>query len=206
MARVIHWACIGVAASALAVGCYKFQSSQGGGKVSERAVEKAKQRPPSPYDVEVPPGYRVELVADKLNFPTGVAFGPRDEIFVTESGYVYGEVFTKPRLVAIENGAARELATGDGEPWTGLAYHDGAIFVVHGGVKTGGRVVRYDLDGNRVAKQTVLVDKLPSVGDHHTNGPAISRDDHVYFGIGVATNSAVVGIDSHDFGWLERNP
>src|SRR5439155_11656435 len=47
---------------------------------------------------------------------------------------------------------------------------------------------------------------LPSVGDHHTNGPVIGNDGNLYFSIGVATNSGVVGTDSYEFGWLKRHP
>jgi glucose/arabinose dehydrogenase len=210
MGRVIGIACVIGATTVLAAGgtagCFKMRSSKGGGKISATRAEQAAKQTPSPYDIEVQPGYRVELVADKLTFPTGIAFGDRDEVYVVEAGYSYGEMFTKPRLLAIEPGGnVRELATGDGEPWTGVAYHDGALFVAHGGEKTGGRIVRYQLDGDKVSGQRVLVDKLPSIGDHHTNGPAISRDGYVYFGQGVATNSGVVGPDNFDFGWLKRN-
>src|SRR5829696_568203 len=91
-----------VLAVALAFGCYKLRSSGGGGKISPTTAERAKQQRGNPYDVDVPPGYRVELVAERLTFPTGIAFGDRDEIYIVESGYSYGEMFTKPRLLALE--------------------------------------------------------------------------------------------------------
>ena len=62
----------------------------------------------------------------------------------------------------------------------------------------GGRILRISPDG----KITALVEKLPSFGDHHTNGPAIGPDGQVYFSVGVATNSGVVGEDNFKFGWL----
>ncbi|HYG67893.1 MAG TPA: PQQ-dependent sugar dehydrogenase, partial [Anaeromyxobacteraceae bacterium] len=46
---------------------------------------------------------------------------------------------------------------------------------------------------------------LPSLGDHHTNGPAIGPDGWIYFGQGTATNSGVVGPDNADYGWLRRH-
>jgi hypothetical protein len=48
-----------------------------------------------------------------------------------------------------------------------------------------------------------LIANLPSVGDHHTNGPVI-KDGYIYFGQGTATNSAIVGPDNKEFGWLMR--
>ena len=75
-------------------------------------------------------------------------------------------------------------------PWTGIAYRDGAIYIAEGGERDGGRIVRFDLpDG----KQTVLVDNLPSLGDHHTSGPVVASDGWVYFGQGTATNAGIAG-------------
>jgi glucose/arabinose dehydrogenase len=192
-------ACVAVLAAGA---CYESMKSRGGGQTSKENVAKARSGPPNPYDVELPPGYAIEVVADKLDFPTGIAFGEGGRIYVVESGYSYGEVFTKPRLLEITNGQKREIASGDGAPWNGVAYHAGALYVAHGGQLTGGRIVRYDLDGNA----TVLADHLPSQGDHHTNGPVVTRDGWVYFGQGTVTNSGVVGKDNAEFGWLERHP
>jgi glucose/arabinose dehydrogenase len=192
---------IALVVSCLTVGCYKHRAPQGGGKISAETAEAAQKQTPNPYDIEVPAGYRVELVTDHLTFPTGIAFGDKGDIYVVESGYSYGEMFTKARLLKLEGGDVKELATGDGAPWTGVAYHDGALFVAEGGEQENGRIVRYDGD-----KRTVLVEQLPSVGDHHTNGPVISADGWVYFGQGTATNSGVVGPDDYDFGWLKRKP
>lgn len=193
----------------LAAACFSSRPSKGGGQVSEAKADKAVAAPENPYDVDVPPGYRVELVADGLNFPTGIAFGGRGEIYVVESGYAYGEVFTRPRLLSITAGEEpRELATGKHVPWTGVAYADGALFVAQGGAIDGGRIVRFDVSSGasgKLGEPKVLADGLPSLGDHHTNGPAV-RDGWVYFGQGTATNSGIVGEDSAQFGWLQRKP
>jgi glucose/arabinose dehydrogenase len=199
MTRLIGAACVvgavGVIAPiATAVGCF-----------TQRTQSRAHEARTT-YDVDTPPGYRVELVADKLTFPTGVAFGDRGDIYVVEAGYTSDERVTRPRIVLVgPGGTTRELATGDGAPWSGIAYHDGALFVAHGGVATGGRIVRYDVYGDTITGSHVLVDKLPSFGDHHTNGPVVSRDGWVYFAQGTATNSGVVGVDNFDVGWLRRN-
>jgi glucose/arabinose dehydrogenase len=193
-----------IAASA---SCFKVAPSKGGGQVSKQDVAEAKAASPNAYDVELPPGYSIELIAERLTFPTGITFGPGNEIYVVESGYSYGEVFTRPRLLQlVDGGPPRELATGTHGPWNGLSYHDGALFVAQGGAAEGGRIVRFDLDGDRVSEPRVLADKLPSMGDHHTNGPVISPDGWVYFAQGTATNAGVVGTDAADFGWLARHP
>jgi glucose/arabinose dehydrogenase len=143
------------------------------------------------------------VVAQGLTYPTGVAFDAQNRPYVLEAGYSYGEVWTAPRLLRIEaDGSTKEVYTGGKNgPWTGLAFHNGAFYVSEGGSLEGGRILRITPEG----AMTVLVDKLPSFGDHHTNGPAVGADGYVYFGQGTATNSGVVGPDNVDFGWLTRN-
>lgn len=152
---------------------------------SSRVTEPAAQVASSPYDIAVPPGYRIELAAEHLTSPAGIAFGD-NRIFVVEAG---------GRLLELVDGQPRELATGDHAPWTGVAYHDHALYVAEGGAQDGGRIVRFDLDGGA---QTVLVDNLPSLGEHHTNGPAVSSDGWVYFGQGTATNAGIADATSYD--------
>jgi glucose/arabinose dehydrogenase len=84
-------------------------------------------------------------------------------------------------------------------PWTGITWHNGAFYIAEGGEMEGGRILKVTKEGTI----TPLISNLPSVGDHHTNGPVV-KDGYIYFGQGVATNSAVVGKDNADFGWLLR--
>ena len=55
-------------------------------------------------------------------------------------------------------------------------------------------------------KITPLIDGIPSIGEHHTDRPVVGPDGWIYFGIGSATNSGVVGPDDARFGWLKRFP
>lgn len=187
-----------VAFVALAVaGCMPLLPSQGGGQTAFEGP-----RHVDPADVALPDGYRIEVVADGLTFPTGLAFDDRGRPHVLESGYAYGEVITTPRLSRLEPDGSRTLvARGDDPPWNGVAHHDGAFFVA-GGTFEGGSVLRIGEDG----EITTLLRDLPSLGDHHTNGPAIGPDGRVYVGQGTATNAGVVGPDNADFGWLHRHP
>ena len=154
-------------------------------------------------DIALPPTYVVDLIADQLTFPTSVTFDDRGDVYVTESGYSYGEVFTVPRLVRLREGLAPEVvASGDNGPWTGVTFHDGWFFLAEGGQRHGGRIVKVARDGT----VTPLVEGLPSFGDHHTNGPVVGKDGFIYFGQGTATNAGVVGTDNGDFGWLLRHP
>jgi glucose/arabinose dehydrogenase len=154
----------------------------------------------------VPVGYRVEAVATGLNMPAGMTFDDDNRPIVVEAGYSYGEIFTTPRIVRVEqDGRLTVLASGgDGVPWTGVDYRNGTLYVAEGGQNTGGRISRLDADSGKLVP---LVADLPSRGDHHTNGPAVSPDGaFVYFAVGTATNSGVVGEDNVEFGWAKRFP
>jgi glucose/arabinose dehydrogenase len=196
--RVKHrWGVLGLLMAASS-GCYALFPARGGGQtdfVPPRYVR--------PADVALPQGYGIEPVVTGLTFPSGVAFDERGAAYVLEAGYAYGEEFDTPRLLRVEpDGRTTVIATGENPPWNGVAYHQGFFYVAEGGVLEGGRILRISPDGS----VTTLLEGLPSMGDHHTNGPAIGPDGWLYFSQGVVTNSGVVGLDNHDFGWLERFP
>lgn len=180
--------------------CFSMRPSHGGGQ----GVKFTGPRRVQPSDVALPDGYRIEAVASGLTFPTGVAFDDSGTPYVVESGYSYGERWTTPRLVRVERGGrVAVVATGGRNgPWNGVAYGLGAFWVAEGGELEGGRILRISRDG----KIDRVVEGLPSLGDHHTDGPAIGSDGWIYFGQGTATNSAVVGEDNAKFGWLPRHP
>jgi glucose/arabinose dehydrogenase len=178
---------------------YTFLPWNGAGKAPPRAV-----RHVNPADVRVPPGYCIEPVVVGLTYPTGVVTDEHDRVYVLESGYSYGEDFQVPRLLRVEpTGQLTEVARGENNgPWTGVSYHQGAFYVSEGGELKGGRILKITPDG----KVAVLLDGIPSMGDHHTNRPVVGGDGSVYFGVGTFTNSGVVGPDNAKFGWLKRFP
>ncbi len=180
-------------------GCYNVKSSSGGGE----GVDFSGERQINPEDIALPEGYTIEAVARNLTFPTGVAFDNEGIPYVTESGYSYGEVFKEPKLLKVNpDGTTETIATGSKNgPWNGVWFHNGAFYIAEGGQLDGGKILRVDREGNLSS----LIENLPSFGDHHTNGPVV-HNGYVYFGQGTATNSAVVGKDNYNFGWLQRYP
>lgn len=181
-----------IAASFLLAGCLK-----GGGQTDPG------RDPPQSGDIALPEGYRIELVAEGLNFPVGVAFDENATPYVVEAGYSYGELFTTPRIIRLDASGERPvIAEGGNPPWNGIAYHAGRLYIAEGSQTAPGRILEVELDG--LVRE--LVTGLPSLGDHHTNGPVIGPDGALYFGQGSATNSGVVGEDDAAFGWLARFP
>ncbi|OGU08953.1 MAG: glucose dehydrogenase [Geobacteraceae bacterium GWC2_58_44] len=161
------------------------------------------QRQLNKDDIALPDRYKIEVVASGLTFPTGVTFDDQGIPYLVESGYSYGEVWEVPRLLRVEQEKITPVAEGGKNgPWTGVTRHAGVFYVAEGGTLEGGRILRISDDG----KTSVLADNLPTRGDHHTNGPVVGPDGWLYFGLGTATNSAVVGEDNLKFGWLKRFP
>jgi hypothetical protein len=178
------------------LGCYGIRKSNGGGNINTIPARVA-----NPKDIALPEGYRIEVVATNLTFPSALSFDESGTPYIVESGYSYGEEWTEPRLLRIESGGrTATVATGTRNgPWNGVTFHDGNFYVSEGGVLEGGKILRISTGG----WITTLVEGLPSLGDHHTNGPVI-RENYLYFGQGTATNSGVVGNDNEKFGWLKR--
>jgi hypothetical protein len=172
---------------------YTLSRSEGGGQAPfspPRVVDSAQ--------FALPEGYRVEPVATRLTFPTDVAVDAAGRVYVIEAGYSYGEVWTTPQLLRVEPGG-RTTAIARGArngPWTGVTLHDGEFYIAEGGELRGGRILRVAPDG----EVTPLVENLPTRGDHHTNGPEIGPEGEICFGVGTATNSGVVGVDSAQYG------
>jgi glucose/arabinose dehydrogenase len=193
------YASLAIATAALAGGCLSVVSSQGGGE-----ADMPRRRATRTTDIAVQPGYRIEAVAGGLHYPTGVAFDDHGAAYVVESGYATPRHRAVPRVLRIEPGAEPDvIVQGRNAPWTGLAIANGRLVVSEGGADDGGRIVSYSLDGK---DERVLVDGIPSLGDHNTNGPAI-KDGYVYFGVGTATNAGIVGLDDVEgFAWVKKHP
>jgi glucose/arabinose dehydrogenase len=179
-------------------GCYRMKHSSGGGQKASFT----QPRIITPEDIALPKGYHIEVVATDLTFPTAVDFDDEGKLYVVEAGYALGGDTTTPRLMRMESkNKFSTVAYGEKNgPWNGLCYSKGAFYVAEGGAAQGGKILRISKDG----QLSVVIDSLPSFGDHHTEGPVLGPDGFLYFGQGSATNSGIVGEDNAALGWLYR--
>ncbi len=152
-----------------------------------------------PADLKLPPGYRAEVVAKGLTYPTSLAIAPSGEIYVAESGYGAGARETEARVLRISpDGSIEEVASGFNAPLNGLALRGEILYLSHCG-----KITALDLDSG---DREDLLTGLPSQGDHQNNDLLFGPDGALYFGQGTATNAGVVGPDNFLNGWAERYP
>ena len=79
------------------ISCYRMHASRGGGQTNAPAT-----RTVTSSDIALHPGYKIEPVTTELNFPSGATFDDKGQLYVTEAGYCYGEVWTEPKLIHID--------------------------------------------------------------------------------------------------------
>ena len=129
-----------------------------------------------------------EFAADAFTGPLSMTFDSRGRLFVGTAGKI---------LILLDNnedGAVDQVktfATGVQLP-LGLEFREnGDLFVSSNVVFGVGRIMRLrDQDGDDVAEeQTIVLDGLPSEGDHQTNKVKFGPDGLLYFGQGSSTDN-----------------
>lgn len=168
--------------------------------------------------VERPSGLELTTFIADLDSPTAIAFDTsntpsRGTIVVALGGI--GKL--PPRIVAFTVGGIRreiypahvpllsslfQTANKIYGPIGGIALKDGEIFVSHRDINDQGVVSAFTYDGRR---RTVVSD-LPAKGDHSVTDLAFHPvNGRLYFGVGSATNSGVVGLDNWASGWARTH-
>ncbi|MEY8355724.1 hypothetical protein AALB39_20515 [Lachnospiraceae bacterium 54-53] len=148
------------------------------------------QRIPDTNRISIPAGYQIEVFAQGLNAPIGIAFTENGDMLVADSGFST----MNPQIIRIGNGRMEVVAEGFNVPITGINYKNGYIYVSHKGVIT---VINPD------GTKQDIIRGLPSYGDFSNNRVEFSNDEKIYFGQGTATNSGVVGLDNN---WIFTHP
>jgi glucose/arabinose dehydrogenase len=157
---------------------------------------------PSAAAAWVPPGYRVELVASDLTYPTSIAFDDRGNTYVAEAGYAYGDPIAPAQILRLSPGGVRTVVASQRQglqgPINDIMWYRGYLYISHKG-----KISRLEPTG-RIRD---LVDGLPVSGDHQNNQMSVGPDGWIYFGLGTVTNSGIVGLDNViPFLWLTMWP
>ena len=172
--------------------------------------------------VEYPTGLQLGVVAEHLTAATALAVGPDNALYVADRGGRGDEV----RITRVEpdDGQTKQIYPAYNGPFAGyfddrpklfgpvggLAFHDGKLFATARDADDRGLVVAFDLStwsGERRPPMQTVVGELPAQGDYAVTGLAVNPlTGRLFFGVGAATNSGVVGVDNWDVGWLKTHP
>jgi glucose/arabinose dehydrogenase len=152
-------------------------------------------------DILVPSGYEVDVVATGFNSPVSCCFDEAGDCYVVEGGH---KVAGPPRIIRVDTATGRwePFFTWPAERWsttgavTGAAWYDGWLYVSN--TDTVSRI-------GREGQIQDIVTGLPGRGDHQVNQPRFGPDGRLYFAVGCATNSGVVGPDNAAYEWLPEH-
>lgn len=170
------------------------------------------ERPIDRRFVEYPTGFELKPHVRNLTAPVAIAFDAEQSLIIAEGGV--GE--DEPRIFGYKLDGRRfdVYPSGRRIPWVspgfriygpigGMVVDQGRIFVSHRDADDRGVITAFGYDGSH----RTVVAGLPARGDHAVTDLAINpANGRLYFGVGSATNSGVVGIDDWQVGWVRNHP
>ncbi|HXE54591.1 MAG TPA: hypothetical protein VN541_16340, partial [Tepidisphaeraceae bacterium] len=179
---------------------------------SARMLPANQQAPIDRSLLSYPTGFVVQPYIRNLTAPTAIAWDTDGSLLVAEGGS-YSE---EPRIIAFRKDGStstiypqrRQLFVDIGKPHFtmygpigGMLVYNGLIYVSHRDADGFGMISALDRHGGH----TTIVAHLPARGDYAVTDLTIDPRLHrLYFGVGAATNSGVVGIDNWE--WVRELP
>lgn len=168
--------------------------------------------------ITCPAGFAVQPFIRNLSAPTAIAWDEDGSLLVAEGGNYNEEpriigfkkdgtlfqIYPHGRTMIVDIGKPRFVMYG---PIGGMLVYNKQIYVSHRDEEGFGRITALDRNGGH----TTIVAHLPAQGDYPVTDLAISHNtvgdvgrDRLYFGVGSATNSGVVGLDNWE--WVQDYP
>jgi len=154
---------------------------------------------PAAPNVTIRKGYTLSLFASGLNYPDSITFGPKGQIWVSESAFIPGVL---PRILKVNaNGTWTPILTASQlppgalvGPLTDVSYHQGWLWVTHlqqgaNGLLVG--AISKFRPADPVGTFRTVITNLPSFGGGYTFG-VLFKGGRAYFSEGTVTNSSVV--------------
>lgn len=164
--------------------------------------------------VEGPPGFELRLHARGLTAPTAICFDADGSLLIAEAGFNG----TEPRIFGFKkDGTSFDIYPHGRKlpaflspsfrmygPVGGMVATGGKVYVTHRDANGRGRVTAFSYEAN-VPPRTIVAD-LPAQGDYGMTDIAVHPNGRIFFGVGAATNSGVVGLDNLQAGWVKKFP
>ncbi len=161
--------------------------------------------------VDRPPSFDLKESAHNLNCPTGFCVDQDGTWFYVEGGisnqpiHIFGrradgstlEIYPGPTHVPFINRNFKIFG-----PIGGIVASNGKVFISHHDENDMSVITAFGYDGSHAT----VVSDFPGQGDYGITDLTISPNGRLYFGVGPATNSGIVGIDNWQDGWLKKHP
>jgi glucose/arabinose dehydrogenase len=159
---------------------------------------------------EYPDGFELKPFMTGLNCPMGICWDDSGNLIVAEGGIDGRDpriIYVKPdrsigniypvgtRIPIVEPGFRIDGPIG------GIVACRGKVYVSHRDANDMGVITAFDYNGDH----RTVVANLPAQGDFGVTDlaiPPLPAEPRLYFGVGAATNSGVVGLDNWEEGWL----
>ncbi|MEM5293657.1 PQQ-dependent sugar dehydrogenase [Burkholderia sp. JPY481] len=131
--------------------------------------------------IKLPPGFHIEVLSDDVPSARAMTFSPKGILYVgSEDGHVYALELRNGRVTG-----RHVIASGLQMP-TGVAWHDGALYV-----SAVSKIVRFDAIDSHLddpPKPVVVTDKLPTDTHHGWKFIAFGPDGKLYVPQGAPCN------------------
>jgi glucose/arabinose dehydrogenase len=167
--------------------------------------------------MEYPPGFVVKPFMVGLTAPTAMCIDSDGTLFVAEGGGTIDGI--DPHIFGYKPGAPEGhqffnvYPSGPQIPFVrtgfrifgpigGMVAVNGKLFVTHQDANGYGAVTAFGYDGSH----TPVVSDLPACGDYKMGDICVDDAGRLYFSVGAATNSGVVGLDNWEDGWVRDHP
>ncbi|HWB52533.1 MAG TPA: hypothetical protein VG722_00005, partial [Tepidisphaeraceae bacterium] len=172
-------------------------------------VPPSQRKPIDRAIVEYPTGFELEPYARFLTDPAAIAFDNDGNLIIAEGAAANSKV----RIFGFRPDGSRFDVYPLGPiglfrgfqiygPIGGMVVDEGRIYVSHRDADGNGVITAFDYHGHH----TTIVADLPAQGEYGLTGLAVGPNGKIYFGVGSATNSGVVGLDDWALGWVRKHP
>jgi len=197
---------------ALALGGLLFSGLAGGCATGPHVLSRTGQAVIDRQYVEYPAGYEFRRYIAGLSSATAFDFDVDGNLIIVEGGMgddspsIIGFRPDGTRFNIFPLGPRGPLSLGSESfevfgPVGGLACYHGKVYLSHRDKDGFGVITAFDYYGGH----RTVVSGLPARGENGVTQLTIWHD-RLYFGVGTATNSGVVGLDDAEIGWLREYP
>ncbi|HUB26105.1 MAG TPA: hypothetical protein VL992_11800, partial [Tepidisphaeraceae bacterium] len=168
---------------------------------------------------EYPPGMVLRPYIVNLSGPTAICFDSQGTLFIAEGGGTAGD--WQPHIFGYRPhappGERFFNIYPNHEPFLyplikpsyqiygpigGMVAYNGKLYVTHKDASGNGVVTEFGYDGSH----RVVVADIPCQGDYGMGDIAVDDSGRLYFSVGSATNSGVIGPDNWEIGWPRQHP